>query len=203
MKSFCALAVAVWCLPLMSVSLADEPPAWRKLEIETAIFTEDKVGVFHLELEKVANYLGLYTYKTLAAEIKAGNAESRLRARRYLSLAFQMDPQNIIAKRINEMLANGSTEELETPLPQEPEEFVQGTVRLIKRLQERTEPDALRLAGFLALVAADLDPKNEDAVYVAEIFARKLGDVSPAWKELALGKSPASPTSPPTQKPGQ
>jgi hypothetical protein len=88
------------------------------------------------------------------------------------------------------MLAGGVAEELETDLPQMPKLFVEGAVRLIKLLQARTEPNAARLAGFLALVAADLDPKNEDAIYAAEMFTRQVGDLSAAWKALALGNGP-------------
>ncbi len=188
MKCALWLALMLWHGATPLVARAEAP--FRKLEIESAQFTHEQVGVLHLEMEKVANFLGLYVYKTFAKEILEGKAESRLRARRYLSLALQVDPDNLIAKRINEMLAGGVADHLEADLPQSPKMFGESLVRLIKLLQARSEPNAARLAGFLALVAADLDPANEEAVYVAEIFAKNTGDLSAAWKVLALGHAP-------------
>lgn len=184
-----AILLTCFLLVLAPWGNADEP-RFRKLEIESAQFTHDQVGVLQLELEKVANFLSIYVYQTYAKEIAEGKAESRLIARRWLSLAFQVDPHNLAAQRINEMLAGGVTERLETDLPQTPKLFVESVVRLIKLLQARSEPNAGKLAGFLALVAADLDPHNEDAVYEAEIFAQKIEDISAAWKALALGNAP-------------
>jgi hypothetical protein len=180
--------LALWITLMVVGAASAQERTYRKLEIENAQFTQDHVGVLQLELEKVANYLAVYSYRTFAKEIREGKAESRLRARRYISLALHMDTGNVTAKRINEMLANGTEEELEGPLSQTPKVFVAALVRLIKRLQERTEPAAGRLGGFLALVAAELDPTNEDAIYAAELFERALGDVTAAWKVLALGK---------------
>jgi hypothetical protein len=186
-KGSLILLLVLWCIPL---GIAGEP-RFRKLEIESPRFTQDQVGVLHLELEKVANFLSIYVYQTYAKEIAEGRAESRLRARRWLSLALHVDPHNVAAQRINEMLAAGVAEPLESDLPQMPKLFVGEVLRLIKLLQVRSEANAGRLAGFLALVAADLDPQNEDAVYAAEIFIQKERDVSAAWKALALGSAPA------------
>jgi hypothetical protein len=161
---------------------------FKKLVIEKPLFTSDQVGVLHLELEKVANFLSVYAYKTRATEIAQGDAKSRLQARRWLSLALQVDPDNLNAKRINEMLSRGSTSQLESDLPQPPSMFAENAVRLIHVLQARPEPAAARLAGFLALVAAEIYPQNEEAIHSAEIFASKLPDVSAAWKALAFGE---------------
>jgi hypothetical protein len=188
MRRLLVISLSVASLVAPMAGRAEAP--FRKLEIESAQFTHEQVGVLHLELEKVANFLGLYVYKTYAKEILEGKAESRLRARRYLSLALQVDPDNLIATRINAMLAGGVAENLEADLPQSPKLFGESAVRLIKLLQARPEPNAVRLAGFLALVAADLDPTNEDAIFAAEIFTNQVGDLSAAWKALALGHAP-------------
>ncbi len=183
-------ALWLWLiLTWLPLGVAGEP-RFRKLEIESAQFTHEQVGLLQLELEKVANFLSIYVYQTYAREIAEGKAESRLRARRWLSLAMHVDPHNLAAQRINEMLAAGVAESLESDLPQTPKLFVGELLRLIKLLQARAESNAGRLAGFLALVAADLDPLNEDAVYAAEIFAQKERDISAAWKALALGAGP-------------
>lgn len=162
---------------------------FTKLEISDSRFTAEKVGLLPLELEKAANFLALFSYQTHAVEIKKGNQESRRTARRYLSLALQMDPRNLIASRINQMLADGTDAPIEADLPQQPKAFAGSAVRLARQLQARKESNSTELAGFLCLVAADLDPANEDAVYAAEIFERKVGDLSAAWKTLALGKA--------------
>ncbi len=166
------------------------PAAFQKLEIENPQFTHQEVGIFELELEKAANFLAIYVYKNFAQPIKAGDNTRRLQARRYLSLALHMDPQNVTARRINEMLAEGNTEDLETPLPQKPKDFVEFLGRLIEQLKTRPEAPAKKLAGYLSLVAADLDPANEDAVYAAELFLQKSGDQASIWKELVVGKAP-------------
>ena len=166
------------------------PAAFQKLEIENPQFTHKDVGIFELELEKAANFLALYVYKNFAQAIKAGDDAGRVQARRYLSLALHMDPQNVTARRINEMLTEGNAEEIETPLPQKPKDFVEFLGRLIEQLKARPESPAKKLAGYLSLVAADLDPTNEDIVYAAELFLQKSGDHSSIWKELAVGKAP-------------
>jgi hypothetical protein len=175
-----------------SAGLRAEETRYRKLTVEAAEFTEAKVGIFHLELERTASYLALYAYREFAVKTAEGNAEARLQARRFVSLALHMDPEGIVPKRINEMLAAGAKTTLESPLPQEPKHFVAGLVRLLKQLQARTEPAAASLAGFLSLVAADMDATNEEAVYAAEVFAKKTGDLSNAWKKLAYGRTAAT-----------
>ena len=174
----------------MAASGLAAPAAFQKLEIENPQFTSKDVGIFELELEKAANFLALYVYKNFAQSIKAGDNTGRIQARRYLSLALHMDPQNVTAKRINEMLAEGNANELETPLPQKPKDFVEFLGRLIEQLKTRPETPAKKLAGYLSLVAADLDPANEDAVYAAELFLQKSGDQASIWKELVVGKAP-------------
>ena len=166
------------------------PNAFQRLEIENPQFTHQEVGIFELELEKAANFLAIYVYKNFAQPIKAGDNAKRLQARRFLSLALHMDPQNITARRINEMLAEGNAEDLEIPLPQKPKDFVEFLGRLIEQLKTRPEAPAKKLAGYLSLVAADLDPANEDAVYAAELFLQKSGDQASIWKELVVGKAP-------------
>ena len=166
------------------------PTAFQKLEIEHPQFTHKEVGIFELELEKSANFLALFVYKNYAQAIKAGDNTGRLQARRYLSLALHMDPQNVTARRINEMLAEGNADDLETPLPQKPKDFVKFLERLIEQLKTRPETPAKKLAGYLSLVAADLDPANEDAIHAAELFLLKSGDQSSLWKELTVGKAP-------------
>lgn len=175
---------------IMAWSGLAAPATFQKLEIENPQFTHKAVGIFELELEKASNFLALYVYKNFAQATKSGDNTGRIQARRYLSLALHMDPQNVTARRINEMLAEGNTDELETPLPQKPKDFVEFLGRLIEQLKARPESPAKKLAGFLSLVAADLDPENEDAIYAAELFLQKSGDQSSIWKELAVGKAP-------------
>lgn len=187
---FVLCGMAVWC-----GRGAAQETTFRKLEIEAPQFTAEKVGVLHLELEKVANLLVLFAYHEYAGKIREGDAQSRLLARRMLSLALHMDPGNVTVKRIHEMLVAQRTEKIEGVVV-EGGTLALSASRLCNRLLMRSEPDAHRLAGFLGQIAADLDPQNEDAVYAAELFISKTPDLILAWKELAMGKIPAQAESP-------
>lgn len=182
--------VAVWC----SRGQVQET-TFRKIEIEAPQFTAEKVGVLQLELEKMANLLALFAYHEYAGKISQGDAQSRLQARRFLSLAMHMDPGNATVNRIHEMLVARRTDKIEGVVV-EGAALALSASRLCNRLLMRSEPDAHRLAGFLGQIAADLDPKNEDAVYAAELFISKTPDLILAWKELAMGKIPTQTESP-------
>ncbi|MBP7951101.1 MAG: hypothetical protein KA004_15725 [Verrucomicrobiales bacterium] len=171
------------------------PPAFRPVEVTDAWFTQEKVGIFQVELEKTATYLAIFVHRNFTPAVRKGNTEARLYARRYLSLALHVDPHNAAAQKVNRWLAEGTEVAEDIPLPQDEKHFVEAVVRLNRQLAARPEPAAKRLRGFLSLVAADLDPKNEEAVYEAELFRREEKNLMQAWKDLAQGrKLPASAT---------
>ncbi len=173
---------------LSGSAMADEAPPFRRLEIESPRFTADQVGLIQLECEKVATFLSVYAYRNFREGIQAGAAPARIQARRFLALALHLDPHNIAAGKINDALADGKQWPEEIALPQDPKLFAESAWSLIRRLRASTQQAAKDLAGFLSLVAADVDPTNEDVVHAAEVFLREDAESSRAWKNLASGR---------------
>ena len=187
------ISLLLTLLGLATTVTADDPaPAAKKFRpvvIDEPSLPHDQVGLIQLECEKIATYLSIYAYQNYREGIKQHSLEARIRARRCLSLALNVDPHNIAAERINTLLAEGREWPEEILLPQEPKLFVEFAAALARRLNAAGKPESKRLAGFLSLIAADMDPTNEDAVYAAEIFTRNTEDLSQAWKDLAVGRA--------------
>lgn len=191
------IAAVLWLVAFSLGIHADEPapekktPVFRPVEISEAWFTQEKVGVIQVELEKAATYLAIFSHRSFTPAIRRGDIEARLFARRFLSLALHMDPNNAAAQKINRWLAEDIEVKEDIPLPQSEKLFVEFVGRLNKQLAARKEPAARRLRGFLGLVAAEIDPTNEDAIYEAELFQREEKDLTQAWKDLAQGRKSA------------
>jgi hypothetical protein len=172
----------------------DPPPpkpagTLKILHIENPRFTPAKIASLHeVEAEKIANFLAVYAWREWSEQVRSGSAAARIATRRHLSLAYHLCPANVAARRINELLSSGNELSDALPLPTEPKLFIESTVEIIQRLKASGQPEEKALAGYLSLVAAEIDPSNEEVIYHAEVFARQIGDISQAWKELATNR---------------
>lgn len=112
-------------------------------------------------------------------------------ARRMLALALHLSPRNKKALVANAQLGRGIV-----PEPPETDYRPQTLARLLmtraqqlEKQQEDTKEQGrgnVELAGYLLSLAMDLDPKNEDAIYLSELHRINHGEVN--WTQLLLDK---------------
>jgi hypothetical protein len=152
---------------------AEEPPKvreWLRLEVAEPQFTAAKLG---------------HVYRRYAVQVGQGDLAAHALARRYLSLAMHLAPQNAEARAVNDwLLLPGRPEPPELPLTMDL--FTDELQRLISRLEASPhQTDSIQQAmGYLAMAGADLAPQKEHLVLRAELFLRKFPSPSEAWRRL-------------------
>ncbi len=151
---------------------------WDAPQVERSIFTRD-LGMLDTEREEYATNLAKLAANSVAAA-KASPA-SLADARRMIALALQLSPRNKRAMVVNFQLGKGI-------LPEKSETTYSAQVfaRLIltrgQLLEQQGGEDNLMLARYFTRLAAELDPKNEDAVYASEVQRMDLGEVD--WSAI-------------------
>ena len=156
--------------------------AWKKPEIGRGIFT-DELGMLPQERELFATNLAGYAVNQLVA---SGATEEALdQTRRLLGLAMQLAPRNRTSLVANYQLARGV-------LPQAVEGvYSDGVLANLlhtraRALRVRGDAESRILAKIFIELAAEIDPKNEDAVYAAEIQRLDFGGID--WSVLTDSK---------------
>jgi len=173
-------AAAVFCAT--AVFLGAEEPAksftWDPPKVRTSVFAND-LGLLDSEREDYATNLATIASNQLA-EAKASPA-SLTSARRMIGLALQLSPRNKKAVVVNFQLAKGIL-----PTVAEGNYSSQVFARLIltrgQLLDKQGGDDNKKLAKLFIQLAAELDPKNEDAVYLSEV--QRLDHGSADWKSI-------------------
>jgi hypothetical protein len=190
-----AAVICVICLahPNWALQARAEPAAreWARIEVSKPKFTAEHLGLLEAEVAPFATFLAIHAYNTHAGKIWSGDASAILAARRQLSLALNLCPNNTEAKAINTWLFL-KTKQSE-PLTQAitPAMFADGLARTITRLRQSPNmTDNIRKAiGYLALTGVDFAPENDQLIYEAEIFLRTFPSESDAWRELHQAKA--------------
>ena len=171
---------------MVSCGVAEEPAKtflWAAPKVVVSVFTAD-LGMIDSERDDYATNLATAASNHIAAA-KASPA-SLAEGRKIIALALQLSPRNKRAVVVNFQLAKGI-------LP----EVVEGNysppvlARLIlmrgQVLTQQGGAENLKLARYLTQLAAELDPKNEDAVYASEVERLDHGTVD--WAALTdVGK---------------
>jgi hypothetical protein len=165
---------------------------WRKLEIAEGRFTAAKLGLLEAETDAIATFLAIYAYRQFAEGVWQGDLSSHVMARRFLSLALHLSPQNTESKTINTWLFLKTRQAQPIALPSTVELFTETTNALVERLAAQPEQaEAVQEAiGYLSLATVELTPENEAAMVRAEKFLRKFPHEGAAWKELHQSKTP-------------
>ncbi len=155
--------------------------AWDPPKAATPVFSPE-LGMLDTERDEYATNLAILSANSVA-QAKASVA-SLGDARRMLGLALQLSPRNKRAVIVSFQLAKGLLPTVSDSL-YEPKVFA----RLILtrgQLLEKTEVDEnKRLARYFIQLAAELDPKNEDAVYASEM--QRLDHGPADWAALTDG----------------
>jgi hypothetical protein len=128
---------------------------WKAPDIGRGLFT-DALGMLEREREEYAN--------NLAAEATARAME----VRRILALSLQLAPRNRQALVLSFQLGRGV---LPTQRPDGYSREVLARLLITRAgmLRKQTGEENLLMARAFTELAADLDPKNEDAVYASEV----------------------------------
>jgi len=179
-----AAAITTMTCPLN----ADEPGksfSWEPLKVEASRFSQD-LGMLDAEREEYAGNLAACAVNAVA-QAKA-TPHSLENARRMLALALHLSPRNKRALVANFQLAKGLI-----PNTAEGNHSPQVFARLMltrgQLLDQQGGTENRNLARLLIQLAAELDPKNEDAVYASEV--QRLDHGTPDWTEWM--KTPEKP----------
>ncbi len=152
--------------------------SWDAPQVQRSIFKRD-LGMLDTEREEYATNLANLAANAVAAA-KASPA-SLADARRMLGLALQLSPRNKRAVVVNFQLGKGIL-----PEKAETQYSAQVFARLLltrgQLLEKQGGEDNLMLARYFIRLAAELDPKNEDAVYASEVHRMDLGEVD--WSAI-------------------
>lgn len=157
---------------------------WAAVQTHGRMFSRD-LGMMDSERDEYAtNLVNFASNKVAAAKASPASLEQ---AKRFISLAMHLSPRNKRALVVNFQLSQGT-------LP-EPVVVDFGPETLAKLIFTRAgllvkqegEENALVARMFIEL-AAQLDPKNEDAVYASEVQRLDHGAVD--WSVLQQAQAP-------------
>lgn len=183
----CRWQAIVLCIALPLCGLAQEVPKfeWRAPAVGAGVFT-DALGLHDREREEYANSLAAEASNGVA--VAAGSAESLENARRLVALALHLSPRNRKALVLSFQLSRGV-------LP----EVVDGSYRsevlaglLFTRsqaLRRQGGPENELAARVFTELAAEFDPRNDDAVFANELLKLDFGPVD--WLVFTESKESA------------
>ena len=147
---------------------AEEPGpvfVWDAPKVVTSVFSQE-VGMLDSERDEYATNLAVYASNSLLAA-KASDASLQM-ARRVLALALQLSPRNKRAVVVNFQLSKGMLPEL-IESNYSPQVLARLLVTRGQLLDKQGGAENKRLARYFIQLAAEMDPKNEDAVYASEV----------------------------------
>ena len=172
--------MAIGCLLLTSASAQpkDQRVEWAPLKVTQSLFPRE-MGLLDSEREEYANHLvGLAVNRIR----EAPKAEANLTlARRMMALALHLSPRNKRAVVANFQLGKGILPE---PIAADllPQSFSRLLLARGQTLEKQGGDANLLLARYLYELATDLDPKNEDAIYLCELRRLERGELK--WSDL-------------------
>lgn len=170
----------------ISALAAENAFAWQAPRVAVSVFTHE-MGLLATEREEYATNLATHASNSIA-RAKASLA-SLAAARRLVALALQLSPRNRRAVVLNFQLSKGMLPEI-IESNYSPE--VLGRLMLTRGqlLEKQGGPENQMLARYFIALAAEVDPKNDDAVYASEV--QRLDHGAPDWAVLtdAVGEPP-------------
>ena len=176
----------LWQFPILAVfSLAslhaEEKPkfSWEPLEIKVSQFSQEIV-MLDSERDEYATNLAAYA----ANEISQNGASmtSVNHGRKVLALAMQLSPRNRQALVTQFQLSKGIVPE-KTEGDYSPQVFARLLFTRGQLLLQQKQAENTLLAHYLIQLAAEIDPRNDDAVYESELI--RLDSGGPDWKKLS------------------
>ena len=146
-------------------SEADKGFTWVPMKVQQSIFKQD-LGMLDTEREEYATNLANIAGNGVA--VAKASPASLADARKLLALALQLSPRNKRAVVLNFQFGKGMLPEL-ADTTYSPQVFARLILTRGKLLEKQGGADNEMLARYFIQLAAELDPKNEDAVYASEV----------------------------------
>lgn len=175
-------------LSIASLAAEEKPKfTWEPLEIRESVFSREIV-MLDSERDEYSSNLAAY-----AANEVAGNGASIAsiaHARRILALAMHLSPRNKQALVTQFQLSKGVLPE-KTESDYSPQVFARLLLTRGQLLLQQPEGENHLLAHYLIQLAAEIDPRNEDAVYESELIRLDSGGAD--WGKLTEPGKPAAP----------
>ncbi len=150
-------------------------------DIRDALFTHERTALLAIECERIANNIVRHAIARHSAGILRKEDASIREGRRLLALALHLHPANPAAIATGLAWLDGK-EPFPLPEMETPAVFSAFLLAAASRQSAKAAPDRHPLPAFLILLAADVDPANADAVYLAERMAATHN--APQWKLL-------------------
>jgi hypothetical protein len=173
-------AVGIFCVAVAVIG-AEEPAkpfVWDPPKVRVSSFSNE-LGLLDSEREEYATTLATLASNRLA--IAKASPASLAEARRLLGLAMQLSPRNKRALVVNYQLAKGIIPAV-TEGNYSPQVFARLVLTRGQLLDKQGGDENKLLARYFIQLSAELDPKNEDAVYLSEV--QRLDQRSPDWAEI-------------------
>lgn len=152
--------------------------AWDPPKITSSLFTPE-LGMLDSEREEYATNLATVAANQIATA-KASQA-SLAAGRKILALALQLSPRNKRAVVANYQLSHGILPEI-SESNYSPQVFARLILTRGQLLEKQGGAQNQKLARFFIQLAAEMDPKNEDAVYASELERLDHGNLD--WSEI-------------------
>lgn len=166
MRGFWQAAVII-CLSTWAQGAPDASKGftWTPLKVRQSIFKKD-LGMLDAEREDYATNLATHAGNAVA-EAKASQA-ALADARKLIALALQLSPRNKRAVVLNFQLGKGMLPEV-ADATYSPQVFARLILTRGQLLEKQGGAENEILARYFIQLAAELDAKNEDAVYASEV----------------------------------
>ncbi|MFK7850375.1 MAG: hypothetical protein AB8D78_05290 [Akkermansiaceae bacterium] len=151
---------------------------WEALNIRTSMFTQ-KLDMLNSERDEYARNLASYAANGIIEN--GASIESLEKGRRVFALAMQLSPRNKQALVAQFQLNKGLLPE-KSASDYSPQVFARLLLTRGQLLLQQPGAENSTLAHYLIQLAAEIDPRNEDAVYASELI--RLDHGLPDWKKL-------------------
>ncbi len=178
---------------LLSWLRAEEPAGaraasfdWKEPRIGAGLLS-DQLAMLDREREEYAENLAVYAANRVAE--RGASKASLAEARRLLAVSLQLAPRNKRALVLNYQLKRGL---LPQPVPSEYSGEVLARLLFTRAqiLRQQAGMDNRLVARAFTELAAEMDPRNDDAVYASELQRLDQGGVD--WDRWTDGKSAAA-----------
>lgn len=182
MKSSWQAVLLTFSLMALANGETERRFSWTPPVIGKGLFTEN-LGMLEREREDyAANLAAEATSRVIRGKASAG---SLAEARRLLALALHLSPRNRKALVLNFQLNRGVLPE-SRPDGYDPEVLARLLFTRAELLRQQGGEENQLLARMFVELSAEMDPKNEDAVYASEIQRLDHGPVD--WSVITDGK---------------
>lgn len=187
---FLIMAVATGIMGVAAGAQSELKGKYLEPKINKRLFGDD-LSMVNNERDEYATNLAAYAVKTVQAS--SGDQESLESARKVLGLALHLSPRNKKCVVINAQLKRGIMPE-KVIADYDSDVFARLLLTRGKLLEKQKAEINSTLARYLIALSATIDPRNEDAIYEAEIRRIDHGELK--WSKLTDAKPPVASPAP-------